>query len=122
VNPPVSRIRVRDVRAYGRHGSAPGERERPQPFDVDIELDVDLERARRTDALEDTVDYARVCRRVVEIVAASSFALLERLGDEIVRDVMLDERVRSARVTISKPRLLDGATPSVSVAATRAER
>jgi dihydroneopterin aldolase len=120
VNDPLaSRIRLRGVRALGRHGCDPGERDAPQPFDIDLELEVDLERARRSDELADTIDYAAVHERVVAIVATTSFALLERLADEILADVMRDERVLAARVTIAKPELLAGSTPSVSLAASR---
>lgn len=120
MTPPSSRIRLRDVRAYGRHGADAGERDRPQPFDIDVELELDLERARRSDALADTIDYAAVHRRIVEIVGATSFALLERLGDEIVNDLMRDERIEAATLTIAKPELLAGATPAVTVATRRA--
>ncbi len=118
-DPLASRIRLRNVRAYGRHGADSGERDRPQAFDVDVEVELDLRAARRSDLLADTLDYARVHRRVVEIVEQTSFALLERLADEILGDIMQDSRIRSARVTIGKPELLAGSTPSVSIAATR---
>jgi dihydroneopterin aldolase len=117
-----SRLRLRDIRAHGRHGADPGERERPQPFNIDIELEVDLERARRSDQLADTVDYAAIHRRIVEIVGATSFTLLERLADEILADVMRDDRIAAATITIAKPGLLAGATPAVTIESRRAER
>jgi dihydroneopterin aldolase len=107
-----SRLRLRDIRAHGRHGADPGERERPQPFNIDIELEVDLERARRSDQLADTVDYAAIHRRIVEIVGA----------DEILADVMRDDRIAAATITIAKPGLLAGATPAVTIESRRAER
>jgi dihydroneopterin aldolase len=115
----AARIFVRDIRAYGRHGANPGERDAAQPFDLDVELVADVERARTSDDLADTIDYAAIHRRIVEIVATTSYALLERLADEILADVLRDERIASARVTIAKPRLLDGATPSVSISSSR---
>ena len=115
-------IAVRGIRASGKHGALPGEREREQPFDVDVELECDLTAARASDALADTVDYAAVHARVVAIVRERSFALLERLGEEIARALLDDRRVASVRVTIAKPALLAGATPSVTVAARRASR
>jgi dihydroneopterin aldolase len=83
VTPEVSRIAVRGVRAYGRHGADPGERDHPQPFDVDVTLELDLTKARRSDALVDTIDYAALHASIVRVVDATSFTLLERLGDEI---------------------------------------
>jgi dihydroneopterin aldolase len=112
-------IAIRDIRALGKHGALPGEREHAQPFDIDLELDVDLARARASDDLADTVDYGVVHARVVQLVAERSYALLERLGDEIVADLMRDRRIRRVRVAIAKPKLMDGATPVVCVIAGR---
>jgi dihydroneopterin aldolase len=114
------RIALRGIRAFGKHGADPGERDAPQALDIDVELELDLSAARASDALSDTLDYAELQATIVALVRDRSFALLERLGDEIVREVMRDARVRSAEVTIAKPKLLAGATPSVTVRGTRA--
>ncbi|MBC5800069.1 MAG: dihydroneopterin aldolase [Candidatus Eremiobacteraeota bacterium] len=112
-------IELRNVRAYGRHGADPGERERVQPLDVRLRLDVDVQRARHSDALTDTLNYAALHARVLEIVATHSYALLERLGEVLLSDVMRDQRVSAAEVTIAKPRRLGGATPAVTLRSKR---
>ena len=109
------RITLRGIRAYGRHGAALGERDAAQALDIDVEIDIDLSKARASDALADTLDYAKLHEQVLAIVRDRSFALLERLGEEIARAILSDPRVRAARVTISKPNLLSGATPSVTI-------
>jgi len=108
------------MRVLGRHGVHPGEREQPQPFDLDLILDVEATRARRSDALEDTVDYAAIEARVRSIVETTSFALLERLGQEILDALLADRRIRNAEIAIGKPGLLGGATPVVRVRAQNA--
>ena len=113
------RIELRDIRAYGRHGANPHERDHPQPFDLDLRLEVDLSAARATDELARTIDYAELHARIVRIVRSESFALLERLGDRILADVMRDERVVTADLSIAKPRLLAGATPVVTLRSVR---
>jgi 7,8-dihydroneopterin aldolase/epimerase/oxygenase len=118
-SPKVDEIAIAGIRAYGRHGAYPGERDDPQAFDVALKLDVDLAVASRSDSLADTIDYADVHRRVIEIVEQRSFALLERLGAEVLDAVFADQRVRGAEVTIGKPGLLDGATASVTLRRTR---
>jgi len=112
-------IAIRGIRAYGKHGANPGERDHVQPFDLDLELDVDLGAARRSDALDDTIDYAALHGRVVKLVETESFALLERLGEVILAAVMRDDRIESARISIAKPGLLAGATPSVTLRTAR---
>ena len=106
-------IMLRGMRVMGRHGANPGERDVEQPFDIDIDLFADLERARRSDDLRDTVNYDSLHKRVVEVVRTTSFELLERLAGEILETIFAEPPVVRAAVTIAKPQLLDGATPSV---------
>ncbi len=111
----MDRITVRGIRAYGHHGADPGERDHAQPIDVSIELDLDLSAAQRSDRLEDTLDYAAMHRRIVEIVTAQSFALLEALGGCIADALCANAPVARVRVCVSKPAKLDGATPVVCI-------
>ncbi|GAC1576833.1 MAG: hypothetical protein NVS3B7_09900 [Candidatus Elarobacter sp.] len=106
-------IEVRGIRAWGRHGANPGERDVPQPFDIDLAFELDLGASRSSDAIGDTVSYADVHANVVRTVARERFALLERLGDAILEELMADARIVRARIAIGKPGLLAGATPVV---------
>jgi dihydroneopterin aldolase len=116
------RISLRGIRAYGKHGALPRERDHPQLFAIDLELEVDIARARVSDALADTLDYALIHARTVALVRDRSYALLERLADELAEMLLRDERVACATVTVAKPELLDGATPSVTVHRSRDAR
>ncbi len=111
----MDRISLRNVVAYGRHGANPGERERAQPFEIDLDFDVDLSVPQNSDRLDDTVDYARLHREIVQLVERESFELLEKLAGALLEAVFEDERIVNARLQIGKPRLLDGATPSVTL-------
>jgi len=115
----MDEIRISGIRAHGRHGAYTGETDRPQAFDVALTMHVDLVPASRSDRLADTIDYAAIHRRVVEIVEQRSFDLLERLGAEILDGAFEDERVRAAEVSIGKPGLLDGATATVTLRRSR---
>ena len=111
----MDEIAITGIRAFGRHGAYAGEKDRPQAFDVALTLHVDLALPSRSDRLADTIDYAEIHRRVVEIVEQRSFDLLERLAAEILDAALADERVREAEVRIGKPELLEGATASVTL-------
>jgi dihydroneopterin aldolase len=108
-------IAVRGIRAYGKHGANPGERDRAQPFDLDLEIDVDLSAARASDALADTIDYAALHAAILRIVATHSYELLERLGAVILAEIFAEPRIVAARLTLAKPQLLNGATPAVTL-------
>ena len=116
------RVELRGIRVFGRHGANPGERDVPQPFDIGLAAELDLSAARAGDELADTLDYDALHRRVVAIVRETSYALLERLGADILAAILADARVERAQVSIAKPRLLAGATPVVTVYGTRADR
>ena len=107
-------IALRGIRAWGRHGANAGEQDVPQPLDIELNLVVDVRAARTSDALADTIDYAMLHAQVVRLVGSERYRLLERLGESILTAVMSDERIIMGSVTIAKPGLLDGATPSVS--------
>jgi dihydroneopterin aldolase len=111
----MDRISLRGIRAYGRHGYEAAERARAQPLDIEIGAQIDLTAAARSDELADTLDYAALHARVVDVVANTSYALLERLAADLLRAVFEDRRVVRAEVTIAKPAILDGATASVTL-------
>lgn len=115
----MDEIAITGIRAYGRHGAYAGEKDRPQAFDIALKLEVDLARACGSDRLADTVDYAHIHRRVVELVQQRSFDLLERLGAAVLEVAFADERVLAAEVSIGKPELLDGATATVTLRRSR---
>ncbi|MDQ6823050.1 MAG: dihydroneopterin aldolase [Candidatus Eremiobacteraeota bacterium] len=108
-------IRISGLRAMGRHGANPGERDSEQPFDIEVVLKVDLRRAQKSDKLEHTIDYDVMCQRMKSIVETTSFDLIERLAGELLEAALSDERVSEAEVSISKPGILAGATPSVTL-------
>jgi dihydroneopterin aldolase len=111
----VDWIRIRDIRVYARHGAHAHERETPQPFDIDVALELDLREADASDDLSKTLDYAALHARIAQVVATTSHALLERLGSDLLAVIFEDNRVVRAEVTIAKPSILDGATPSITL-------
>jgi 7,8-dihydroneopterin aldolase/epimerase/oxygenase len=116
----VDRITITGLRAMGRHGADTDERRRPQPFEMNLSIDLDLRAAAASDELSDTVNYAELTRRVRTVVEATSFALLEALAAAVLDAVFEDRRIVAAEVTIAKPQILEGATPSVTLSRRRA--
>jgi 7,8-dihydroneopterin aldolase/epimerase/oxygenase len=109
----LDEIRLRGVRAYGRHGADAAERDRRQLFAIDVTAAIDLRSAQSGDELSETLDYAALHERLVRVVATTSYALLERLAGDLLAAVFVDRRVMRAEVILSKPGVLDGATPSI---------
>ena len=79
------------------------EREVKQRLEVDLEMWVDLSAAAKSDAIEDTLNYKSVAKRVLAFVEASRFKLVEALASEIARIVVEEFKVARVRVTVHKP-------------------
>jgi dihydroneopterin aldolase len=99
----MDRISVRGLRVFGRHGVLPHEREVGQVFVIDLDLVVDLTAAGRSDDLDQTVDYAALTGRVVELVASRPRTLIEAVAEDVARLALEDALVQQVRVRVAKP-------------------
>jgi dihydroneopterin aldolase len=97
----VSRARLflSGIRAEGRHGARPGEKDEPQPFVVDLDLEVDV----AEDRIEGTADYRGITEAVRDVVERGSFDLIESLAEAIAARVASLSRVANATAVVHKP-------------------
>lgn len=102
VESPPDRILIEGVQFRGRHGVAPEERTLGNRFTLDLTLEFDLRLAGATDRIEDTINYARVLRTVVEIGTTSSYHLIEALAARIADEVMAAFPVSAVQVRLRK--------------------
>jgi dihydroneopterin aldolase len=101
---PPDRVSLLGLRAFGRHGVLPEERQAGQEFLVDAVLWLDTGPAAAADDLSLTVDYDVLARRLAEIISGEPVALIETLAHRLAAACLADERVRQAEVTVHKPR------------------
>ena len=108
--PPPGRDKViiRGLTVFGYHGVHSLEQERGQDFVVDLEAHLDLRPAGRGDDLDETLDYADLCRRAAAIVANERFNLIEALAERLAAEVLADPRVARTVVRVAKPDALAG--------------
>ena len=107
------RILLEGIRASGRHGANPGERDGPQEFVVDLEVTVEVEQ----DSLEQTADYRELADLARATVENDSFELLETLADAVALAVFDQGSVKTVTATVHKP----AAAKSLGVADVSAE-
>ena len=79
------------------------ERQVKQTVYVDLEMAIDVRKAAASDAIEDTLNYKRVAKRLVAFIEGSSFHLVETLAERIALLVLEEFGVESVRVVLSKP-------------------
>jgi dihydroneopterin aldolase len=120
--PPVPRDRVvlTGIRARGRHGVYPFEREQGQDFVVDVALVLDLAPASTTDDLSRTVDYGVLAEAVVADVQGEPLDLIEALAERVAQTCLRQPGVVQVEVTVHKPEApIPVAFTDVSVTLTR---
>jgi dihydroneopterin aldolase len=112
----TARLFLSGVRASGRHGASPGEKDEPQDFVIDLDLEVDA----HADAIEATADYRAVTERVRAVVEQESFDLIEAMAERIARDVLGFDHVGRVTVVVHKPNAakrlqIDGVAAAVTL-------
>jgi dihydroneopterin aldolase len=99
----MDRIFITALAADAVIGIYDWERHVKQRLEVDLEMWLDLRDAGKSDAIEDTLNYKSIAKRVLALVEGSSFRLVEALAGEIARIVLEEFEVTRVRVTVHKP-------------------
>ena len=94
------------------------ERRIRQTLVFDIEMAFDNRIPAASDAIEDTLNYKAVSRRIVDYVTQSDFGLVETLAERVAAIILDEFGVRSVRLKLSKPGAVRG-TSAVGVTIVR---
>lgn len=99
----ADRITLTGLQVRGNHGVFDHEKRDGQDFLVDITVWLDLGDAAATDDLTKTVHYGELAEMAAGIVGGEPRDLIETVAAEIADEVMKDERIYAAEVTLHKP-------------------
>jgi 7,8-dihydroneopterin aldolase/epimerase/oxygenase len=86
------------------------ERETKQTIILDIEMAYDISKAAATDAIEDTLDYKTVSKRIISFVEESKYFLVEKLAEEITKVILNEFDIRWVKLTLNKKGAIRGAS------------
>jgi dihydroneopterin aldolase len=79
-----------DLRIETVIGVYPWERRLKQVVVLDLEMGFDIRKAGQTDAIEDTLNYKDVAKRIIGFVEQSQFRLVEAMAEGIA-EILLNE-------------------------------
>jgi dihydroneopterin aldolase len=96
-------VRLVGLRARGRHGCLPAERELGQEFVIDVALSFDTAPAAAADDLTLTVDYGALATELVRIVEGEPVNLIETLAERLAAACLAHELVEEVEVSVHKP-------------------
>jgi len=98
----AGKIIIERLEFQGRCGVTQEERRRPQPLAVDLELECQPEQAAISGDIHQTVDYAQVADRVIEIGATQDAALLETFAERLLTMLFAEFPIERAKVWVRK--------------------
>ncbi len=84
------------------------EREIRQTVRLDMEIARDISKAAASGAIEDTLDYKAVAKRLIAFVEGSSFKLIESLAEACAKIVLEEFGAPWLRLKLSKPGAVRG--------------
>ncbi|HHO67826.1 MAG TPA: dihydroneopterin aldolase [Gammaproteobacteria bacterium] len=102
-------IFIRDLRIDTVIGIYDWERSIRQTVSLDLEMATDIRKAAASDAIDDTLNYKAVAKRIIAFVEGSSFQLVETLAERIAELVLAEFGVPWLRLTLNKGGAVRGA-------------
>jgi dihydroneopterin aldolase len=95
-------IFIRDFRLNIKVGMYEWERIAPQTVQLDLEIGIPGTHASQSDAIGDTIDYARVVQRIEEELRDNKIQLLEKLAEHIAGLVLGEFKAPWVKVSVTK--------------------
>ena len=108
-------ITIKDLEVRYCVGVPDAERAEPQRLLLTIELRHDFAAAATHDDVQETIDYARVCERLLGFGAGRHWRLIETLAEDVARMLLTEFGPASVRVKVKKFVIPQAAHVSVTV-------
>ena len=99
---------ITDLRIETIIGIYDWERKVKQTISLDLEMGADIRKSAETDAIEDTLNYKAVAKRLIAFVGESEYQLVETLAEKIAAIVLTEFAVPWVKLTVHKPGALRG--------------
>lgn len=106
---PMDHVFIEGLEIEALIGIYDWERRIRQTLVFDIEMAFDNRIPAASDAIEDTLNYKAVSKRIVEYVSSSDFGLVETLAERVAAIILDEFGVRRVKLKLSKPGAVRGA-------------
>ena len=85
------------------------ERKVKQTVSLELQMATDIRKSAETDAIDDTLNYKAVAKRLIDFVEKSNYQLVETLAEKITEIVLTEFTVPWVKLKHSKPGAIRGA-------------
>ena len=106
----MDRVFIEDLKVQTVIGIFDWEREIKQTVSLDLEMEFDIRKSAKSDAIEDTLDYKSVSKRLIHFVESSEFQLVEALAEHCANIVLSEFPVTWVQLKLSKPGAVRGSS------------
>ena len=96
-------ICIKNLRVSGILGVYPEERNKERDIVINARVEYNAQAAILSDALDDALNYKEIRDRIQKVVAETKFNLLEKLADQLVKELTVDSRILKLELEIDKP-------------------
>ncbi len=97
-------IKIRQLEVFSFHGCNEDEKINGQKFFVDANIYSDIKTPGLSDALDDTVNYAKACKFIYKFMTENRFDLIEAVAEQATRALLKEfPKIREIDFTINKP-------------------
>ena len=96
-------IHIEQFKVMASIGCEPFEKTIHQPLFFDIQFEADSQKAADSDALQDTIDYTKICQTIDEMVAKQHYQLIETLLHTVADTLIKNFSLKNLTLKLSKP-------------------
>jgi len=104
----MDKLFIKDLEVEAIIGINDWEREIRQLISISLEMNFHTKKAGKSDKLEDSLNYKRVCKLIISLTQSSKSKLIENLAQKIAKKILTEFPIRSVIVTVEKPGALRG--------------
>lgn len=100
----MDKIIIEELEIYAYHGVAPEEKKLGQMFVVSLQISIDLETAALSGNLDATINYAKVCNIIEDILQTESYDLIETAAMKVIEGIFHKfNQAQVVKVLLKKP-------------------
>ncbi|MBV1906645.1 MAG: dihydroneopterin aldolase [Pseudomonadales bacterium] len=102
-------IYIRDLEVETIIGLRPQERTKTQPIVINLWMAQDISKAACSQAIDETLDYGEIARKLTHLIKTSEYYLIEALAEAITEMLQNEFQVAWFRLQLSKPKAVANA-------------
>ena len=100
----MDKISIKNLEVFAKHGVYTEEKALGQKFIISVVLYTDLSRAGKSDSLENSIDYGKICALIKSFVEKNIFNLIETVAENLAEKLLVENALlQKVHIEVKKP-------------------